>query len=168
MIDADYDYGFYGDWTTSASGWIFDLFYGFKSNYILEEVPNITCKVPVIVDEEEHTLFSGFIGMSVTSAGQIDHNYEYKLTGNDKLLKKYHKKLEKEKLENDQSESDLDNESDSDSNGDQQDHQYDSESDEEEITRYHYDAISRAQNCATNTLYDYRPVLACYFTNKKI
>ena len=45
MIHADYEYGFYGDSADSLSGWILELFYGFKESYILSEIPDIFADV---------------------------------------------------------------------------------------------------------------------------
>ncbi len=180
MIDANYDYGFYGDRTSTASGWIFDLFYGFKNDYIMSEIPNMTCQVPVIVDNKSYKLFSGFVGMTVMPAEKIDSNYEYDISGNPKLLKRYYKKYNlKNQSDNDsdnQSDNDFDNQSDNDSDNqsdnsdNQSDNDSNNQSDDEDnyISEYNCDMISRVLKNKTDTIYDYRPVLACYFTDKHL
>lgn len=70
MISTSYESGLYGDTADTISGWILNLFYGFKDSYIVSEVPEIHSKVNAEIydngNEYDVTIKTGFSGTSVT------------------------------------------------------------------------------------------------------
>ena len=157
MIDGDYSFGFYGDMATTCSGWILDLFYKFKYDYIIREVPNMVASIEASTDGTNSTLVAEFVGTSVT---YCDDEY-----GNLSTSKKYllssdltdHKLIthNSENENNDSENNDSDNENNNDDNND--------DNNGENDNSFKSYAIKRVVDNKSDVIYDYRPVISCYF-----
>lgn len=164
MIDGAYDFGFYGDRGTTCSGWILDLFYKFKSYYIVYEVPNMVASIDAVTDGSRSTLVAEFVGTSITYDDSIYNNLDPSKT----YLLSSHVEDNKQNSDSESdSESDSKSDSDSDDNSDNNsDNGSDSKEPEEEENEYNsfrFNSIQRVKNNMSDVIHDYRPVLACYF-----
>jgi len=72
MIHQGLKFGFYGDETNTISGWILNLFYGFKNEYIISELPNLYAEIDATFDEYYIKITTKFCTSSATTN---DSNY---------------------------------------------------------------------------------------------
>ena len=147
MIDGGYTFGFYDVRAAKCYGWILDLFYKFKSDYVICEIPNMVASIEATTDGSNSTLVAKFVGTSVTYCddkyGNLDASKKYLLSSD----------LTDYKLITDDSD-DSDDENDDNGENNENDEYYDP---------FRSYAINRVLMNKSNIIYDYRPVVACYF-----
>jgi hypothetical protein len=78
MINARYASGFYGDTTDVIDGWILNLFYGFKNEYILSEVPNLVAETTgkfysMGQFQYDVQISSGFCGINISCPNEDEN-----------------------------------------------------------------------------------------------
>ncbi len=162
MIDGNYEFGFYGDRATSCSGWILDLFYKFRSDYIMCEIPNMLASIDCTTDGVKSTLISEFVGTSISYEdspyNNLDSNKKYLLSSH---TEDYNSDNDSDNDYDNDSNNNSDNDSDNDSNNDSDNN--DESNNETEYNSFRLYAINRVKNNMSHVIHDYRPVLACYF-----